>query len=129
MSATVLLHGKLSRDPESKTSGKGNAYALATVRDGQGDDATWWRVFAFSTEAREELLALRAGDSIAVSGSFKAEIYAGGSEPRVSLTVTADRLISAKRQKRDRAADKRDASKAVARAAPKARPFEDEVPF
>ena len=129
MSATVLLHGRLRGDPASKTSTKGNPYALATVRDGQGDDATWWRVFAFGTEARDELLSLHAGDGVAVSGTLKAEVYAGGSTPRVSLSVTADRVISAKRQKRERATEARGARKATGRSDQGAPSFQDEVLF
>ncbi len=129
MSASVLIHGKIHRDPESKMSGKGNAYALATVRDSQGDDTTWWRVFAFGTEARDELLSLRAGDGVAVSGAFKAELYAGSGTARVSLSVTADRVISAKRQKRDRASEVRGARKASGSADRPGPWFSDEVPF
>ena len=129
MSATVLLHGKIHRDPESKTSGKGNAYALATVRDGQGDDTTWWRVFAFSTEARDELLSLRAADSVAVSGTLKAEVYAGSGTPRVSLSVTADRVITAKKPKRERTNEARGARKTSGGAGGPAPSLQDEVPF
>ena len=145
MTATVLVSGKLARDPEQKTSRNGNPFATATIRDGFGDDALWWRVFAFSDEAREELMSLQAGDGVAVSGSFKAEVYAGAGEPRVSLSVTADRLISAHQRKKERAADKRAQVKedrAGGRRAGRpdaqqdgllehaaARPYDDPIPF
>lgn len=130
MSATILVHGKLFRDPERKVSSKGNAYAMATIRDvAQGADATWWRVFAFSDDARDELLGLRDGDGVAVSGTLRAEIYAGSGTPRVSLTITADRIISAKLVKREKAATVRAEKKAATRAEPSVNVFNDSVPF
>ena len=129
MSATVLVQGKLFREPESKTSGKGNSYAMATIRVGQGDDATWWRVFAFSSEARDELLTLHNGDAVAVSGSLKAELYDGSGKPRVSLSVTADRLISGKRKKREAAAETRATKKVERTEGAQDYPFDDRIPF
>jgi hypothetical protein len=63
MTATALLSGKIVREPERKISKLG-PYASATVRDGYGDDATWWLVFAFSESAVEELLALHDCDAV-----------------------------------------------------------------
>src|SRR6516165_3764917 len=102
MSATVLVSGKLFRDPQSKTSGSGKVYCTATIKAGHGDDAQWWRLVTFSDSAIEELLALRDGDGIAASGSLKAELFEGRESMRVSLSLLAERVISAKRQKRER---------------------------
>ena len=145
MTTTALVSGKLFRDPERKVSRGDKLYVLATVRDGQGDDATWWKVLAFGTEACDELLGLKAGDAVAMSGTLKAEVYTpSGGEPRVSLSVLADRVISAHRQKKEKAAEARTERKAerntrrtgrptngqdglLEHAA--ARPFNDEIPF
>jgi single-stranded DNA-binding protein len=108
MSAVVLLSGKIVREPERKVSKLGKPYASATVRDGYGDDATWWRVFAFSESAAEELLGLRDGDAVAASGSFKAELYNGRDGARISLSMVADRLISARKLKRQRDKERRE---------------------
>ena len=126
MTATVLVSGKLFKDPEAKTSRGGNRYAMATLRDGQGDDVVWWKVFAFADDARDELLELRAGDGVSVSGSFKAEVYAGTGTPRVSLSVIADRLISAKRRKRER--DRKPSPRERAEVT-SGRPWQPERPF
>ena len=130
MSATVLVSGKLFRDPQSKTSGSGKVYCTATIKVGQGDDAQWWRLVTFSDSAIEELLALRDGDGIAASGSFKAEVYEAREGMRVSLSILADRVISAKRQKRERDKERL----AEQRQGPidsvgAQRPFDDEVPL
>jgi single-stranded DNA-binding protein len=100
MSSSVLVSGRIWRDPERKTTKAGKAYATATIRDSFGDDTTWWKLLTFSETAAEELLSLHDGDSIAASGSFKAEIYNSRDGARISLTVFADRIISAKRAKK-----------------------------
>ena len=102
MSATVLISGKLWRDPERKLTKAGKPYVTATIRDGQGDDATWWRLFAFWEAGCAELLGLHDGDGVAASGTFKAELYDGRDGVRISLTVLADRVISARRQKHEK---------------------------
>ncbi len=107
MSATALISGKLWREPEAKVSRAGKRYGSATVRVGDGDDATWWKILAFSESAAEELLQLHDGDGVAASGSFQVEPFERGGELRVSFTLFADRLISAKRQKRERDKEQR----------------------
>jgi single-stranded DNA-binding protein len=124
MSATVLISGKLFREPERKTSRDGKVYASATVRDGHGDDAQWWKLSTFSETAAEELLSLHDGDGIAASGSFKAEIYDRGGGARIALTIFADRVISAKRQKRERAQDRKAEPRPISEAEA-SRPFDD----
>ena len=134
MSTTVLISGKLFRDPEAKTSRGGKPYTLATVKVGQGEDVQWWRVMAFGDADRDELISLRNGDAVAVSGPLKAEMYApNGNEPRLSLSVMADRIISAKRAKREKAAEGRTEAKVERNrdraASPGDRPFDDGVTF
>jgi single-stranded DNA-binding protein len=129
MSAFALISGKLFRDPERKTSKAGKPYAMATIKDGQGEAANWWRVFAFGDEAADELLGLRSGDAVAVSGSFKADIYDKGGTSRISLSVVADRIISAKKQKREQAADRRAKPQSIPiNRADAQRPLNDELP-
>jgi single-stranded DNA-binding protein len=128
MSATVLISGKLWRDPERKLTKAGKPYAIATIRDGQGDEATWWRLFAFSEASCAELLGLHDGDAVAASGNFKAEVYDGRDGARISLTVLADRVISATRQKRDKARIRQTDRRSTAiDANDSQRPFDDEV--
>lgn len=106
MSASVLVSGKLWRDPGRRVSRAGNEFVSATLRDGYGDDAAWWRLIVFSESACEELMTLKNGDSCAASGQFKAELYDRGGESKISLTCVADRVISAKRRKAERAKER-----------------------
>jgi hypothetical protein len=128
MTAVVLVYGRLWCEPERKLTKAGKPYATATIRDGQGDDATWWRLFAFSEAGCAELLGLHDGDGVAASGTFKAELYDGRDGARISLTVLADRAISARRQKRERTQEHRAEQRSRpidnAEATP---PFDDEV--
>ena len=99
MSAFALVTGKLKRAPEARMSSKtGKTFATATVRDGEA----WWSIVAFG-EVADELLRLEAGDAIAVSGLFTAEVYVkDGAAPRISLHITADRIASSALSKRRR---------------------------
>jgi hypothetical protein len=111
MTATVLVSGKLFRDPERKVSGAGKRYASATIKDVSGDDVIWWKLLAFDESPIDELLSLRDGDGIAASGSFRTEVYDRGAGPKVGFTLFADRLISAKRQKREGDKERRETGK------------------
>jgi hypothetical protein len=44
MSATALISGRLWRRPERKTSKAGKPFVTATIREGNGDGVTWWKV-------------------------------------------------------------------------------------
>ena len=102
MSATALVSGKLSRDPQRKVSKSNKQFVSALLKEGEGDTTTWWNLLAFNESAIEELSSLKAGDALAASGSFKAEIFEKGEVRRVSFTLFVDKVITAKRQKRER---------------------------
>ena len=127
MSALFSLGKALAR-ARAQADKSRQAIRHATIRDGQGDDATWWRLFAFSEAGCAELLGLHDGDGVAASGTFKAELYDARDGARISLTVLADRVISARRQKRERAQEHRAEQRSRpidnAEATP---PFDDEV--
>jgi hypothetical protein len=100
MSAHVLLSVVLQKPPVRKTSKAGKPYLMASARDGNGPDAKWWTIFAFSDAAIEALEALSAGEAFAATGTFDATIWAPeGREPRVNLTLTADAVLSASKPK------------------------------
>jgi hypothetical protein len=124
MTARALISGRIWRDPERKVSSAGKPFVSASVRVGNGDAAVWWKVLAFNEAAIEELLALRDGDAISASGEFRAEIFDGRDGPRVGFTLFADRVISAKRPKRERPQESK-AEPATATQA--AQPFDDGV--
>jgi hypothetical protein len=106
MTASALISGRIFRDPERKVSKAGKPFAVAKLREGAGDAAVWWSVVAFADEVREELLGLRDGDAVAVSGPFTVTTYERGGEIRLSHSLTVDRLITARRvKKREREDD------------------------
>lgn len=104
----AIVSGALARDPEEKTSKSGNAYVLATIREGSGDRARWVRCFVFGDEACAAVLTLKAGDPIAVAGEIDAEIYApAGAEPRVSWSAKVDAVLTARRSRKAKAEERR----------------------
>jgi hypothetical protein len=133
MSATALISGRLWRSPERKTSKAGKQFVTATIREGNGDAVTWWKILCFSESGCEELLRLGDGDSAAVSGDFKVETYDKGGELRLSHTIFAERVISARRQKRQRGDDRSGLEPATANGlgerAPESDPLNDDLPF
>lgn len=94
MTALGLIAGKVLRTPESRTAKNGKSFATAVMREGTGDAVTWWNIVAFA-ETATELLQLKAGDVVSVSGPFTTEIYTkGGAQPRISHRIVADRIVA-----------------------------------
>jgi single-stranded DNA-binding protein len=127
----ALISGSLFKAPESKTSNNGNAYVSAVMKVSDGNKTSFVRVSAFSDSAREEIEALRDGDGLSVVGTLKAEIYEKGGEARVSLSLTADRALALKKEKRKRDKQRREERKqeqhADSRGGPA--PFDDDIAF
>jgi hypothetical protein len=100
MSARALISGRIWRDPEHRVSSAGKSFGSASLRVGNGNAVIWWKVLTFSESGIEELLSLRDGDALSASGEFKAEAYDRGAGPKVGFTLFADRIISARRAKK-----------------------------
>ncbi len=94
MSMTMMLSGTLAKQPEQRTSSRGNADTTATLRTGEGNDAVFASVTAFGDLACI-LAVLDKGDPMTVVGSGRLSIYtpAHGGDPRASLSVTASRIV------------------------------------
>jgi hypothetical protein len=129
MSATALISGRLWRSPERKTSKAGKQFVTATIREGNGDAVTWWKILCFSESGCEELLQLGDGDGAAVSGDFKVETFEKGGELRLSHTIFAERVISARRQKRQRESDRGVEQTSVSETAHSGADLNDDLPF
>jgi hypothetical protein len=81
--------------PVEKTSKAGNAYVTATIRDGSGDAARWWKALVFGDDAMAEVLRLGDGDPLAVAGEFDCQAYeTDAGEDRLSWKITADAVLS-----------------------------------
>jgi single-stranded DNA-binding protein len=93
MTAFALVAGKLWKEPEGRTSKTGKPFATAIVREGAGDAVTWWSVVAFADNAAE-LLRLKDGDVVSVSGPFTVESYIKDEQNRLRHKIVADRLAA-----------------------------------
>jgi single-stranded DNA-binding protein len=103
----ALVNGQLFRAPEQRTSKTGKPYVTATLKVKDGEASQWWRVTAFSESAQAEIMRLAEGDSLAVQGSFKAEIYTpDGGETKLSLSIIADRVLALRQAPKERKAPK-----------------------
>jgi hypothetical protein len=138
--ARGIVSGVVVGTPTSKISKAGNAYASASIREGSGEAARWWKLFVFNEALVEEILRFVDGEPIAVAGEFDAEIYApSGGEPRISWRVRADAILSARakpKPKAEKAArpappgNGRDvAASSWARPDPKGGALDDGLPF
>ena len=48
MSARAIVSGALFKAPQTKISKAGKPYAIATIREGTGERARWWKAFVFN---------------------------------------------------------------------------------
>ena len=126
MSALAIVTGSLFKTPERRTSKTGRPYVTATIRAKDAEATQWWRVTAFSESAQAELMRLTDGDPLSVQGAFKAELYAkDGGEPKVSLSIIADKVLALRQPPRERKA--RAPGDAPHRGGAAA--FDDSIPF
>ncbi len=118
MSDRAIVSGVLFREPVEKTSKAGKRYLIATIRSGNSEAVRWWKAFCFIESVIEEMKRLGDGDPIAVAGEFDCSLYApDGAEPRLSWTIRADSILSAKAKPKPKEAKPR-ADKPPRRAAP-----------
>ena len=93
----VLITGKLHDTPQERESANGNTYALAKVKaDDKGGAWIWVSVIAFGEEA-QRLLAMNAGDAVAIGGRAELKAWVdkeGNARPDVS--VVADEIATLK---------------------------------
>ena len=98
MSIDALLQGRLMNAPTQRTAKSGNAYTVCRLKvagAGTGDagaDTLLVNCIAFSETAQAALLALDAGEGIAVSGQLRAGVWQaqdGTTKPSLDMTVGA----------------------------------------
>ena len=122
MSLALLAQGTLVQDPQSRISGKGRAYATALLRAAiVGEEAMLLSLIAFSDTAVGDLLELRKGDQIAITGSGKPSSWTGrdGKECH-GLSVTVERVLGLYEVRQRRKATDKTESPAEAVRAPAA---------
>jgi hypothetical protein len=92
-----IVAGALFRGPEEKLSKANRPYTILTIRSGGGDATRWVRALLFNDEARAAVAGMAAGEAIAVSGELDCEVYVPeGGQPRISWSVRADAVLTAK---------------------------------
>jgi single-stranded DNA-binding protein len=110
----ALVSGKLYAKAQQRTTKTGKPFATATVRapvrgsgnEGEAPPVVFVSVICFEAAAVSVLLALDAGDAVAVAGELSPKVYVpkDGGEPRASLDMVAQRVMSAYNVQRKRQA-------------------------
>ncbi|MCB2036224.1 MAG: single-stranded DNA-binding protein [Ottowia sp.] len=91
-----LIQGKLFAAPQQRTSKAGKPFATAKLIAAAGDgESLFLNVIAFDAAAVSALLALAAGDSVALAGTATPRAYIKDGEPRASLDVMAQQVLTA----------------------------------
>ena len=110
----ALIAGRLHAPPEQRTGANGKPFATARLRAAAGDgegDLLFVNCIAFDPAAMAALLALDAGDALAVAGSITPKVWTdreGTARPALDIVATqvltayhADRKRRAVQQQRD----------------------------
>ena len=102
----ALIAGKLFGQPTERTGKSGKSFAVAKVRAAAGDGAGLFvNVIAFDEAPCNALLALRDGDSVALSGSLTPKVWTdreGNTRP--ALDLVAHQVLTSYHVSRKRAA-------------------------
>jgi hypothetical protein len=93
VTALALVAGRPWKEAESRTSKTGNEFGPAVMREGAGEAVSWWSVVAFSDNAGE-LLRLRDGDAVSVSGPLTVETCVKDGQSWFPHKIVADRIAA-----------------------------------
>jgi single-stranded DNA-binding protein len=105
MSIDVLVQGKLVKAPEQRTASNGKPYSLAQAAVAMDEGDVLAGVVTFESAAVAGLLALGKGDAVAVAGRAKVGVWQPREgEPRASLSITAEQVLTAYHLRRKRQA-------------------------
>ena len=93
----ALIQGKLHAKAQQRTGKAGKPFVTAKVTTMAKDGTQQFvNVIAFAPDACSALLALQAGDAVALAGELATNIYTGkDGAPRISLDLTAHALLTA----------------------------------
>jgi single-stranded DNA-binding protein len=93
---SILLEGVLAAAPVRRMSSKNTPFATAQMRAaGEDGETVWCSLIAFSDTAVDALLALHAGDAVAIAGHASLNHWESSTgEHRVGLRVTVQRVLT-----------------------------------
>jgi single-stranded DNA-binding protein len=105
MSIEALILGKLHQRAEQRTSKTGRPFVTAKARTAAGEgDALFVNVIAFGETACAALLALDAGDSLALAGTLKPGAWTdreGNARPSVDMVAAQVLTVYGLKKKRE----------------------------
>lgn len=111
MALDVLAQGKLLKAAQQRTGASGKPFvtaqlAVSTEAHGAGEaDSLLVSVIAFRREVQDALLALGAGDAVAIAGRARLNTWNGTDGAlRTGLSVVADGVLTAYHARRKREA-------------------------
>ncbi|WP_298427581.1 hypothetical protein [Rhodoblastus sp.] len=131
MTIYSLVTGVVHRAPREDTSKAGKPYVAGDLKLNEGLTPIFVRLVAFSEPQRAELLQLREGGAVSVSGRLDSKIFSPNhGEPRVSHTLFVESVLSLKKSSRPKVAPA--ATEPPKSAGPEERPpdfHDDALPF
>lgn len=107
MSIEALILGKLHQRAEQRTSKTGRPFVTAKARAAAGDgESLFVNVIAFGDTACAALLAMDAGDSLALAGTLKPGAWTdreGNARPSIDVVAAQVLTVYGLKKKRDAA--------------------------
>lgn len=90
-----LISGKLHGVPQQRTSKTGRAFVTAKLRVPSGEDSVFCNVVCFEPDTQAVLLALGAGEAVALAGELRVSTWTDKSgTTRPSLDLVASRSLT-----------------------------------
>ncbi len=125
----ALIAGRLHARPEQRSSKNGKPFATAKLRATAGDgESLFVNCIAFEQHVVAALLALDAGDSLAVAGSITPKVWTDREgNTRAALDMVAAQVLTAYHVSRKRQSV--EASSHNPSATPGSRPLDDGAPL
>jgi single-stranded DNA-binding protein len=92
----ALIAGRLHGQPKQMMGKSGKPFVVCKLKVAAGGEQIFCNVIAFETQTCEALLALQAGDSVALAGSLTPKAWTDKEGvPRGTVDVTAHAVVSA----------------------------------
>jgi hypothetical protein len=96
MTVSALAQGRIFGEIQTRPTKNGGQVTFFKMKVTNGNVTEFWSISTFSDTVREELSGLSDGDAISVVGGFSAELFDWRGEKRISLKITADRVLGLK---------------------------------